>query len=96
MHIGLHHHRQQRPVDAAAGLQQGREERAFAQRGNAQLDVAGLGRQQPGPGAVAVSGAAGGALVAVGADALGGLSVNQRLQHKGKTLADEVEVTAGA
>jgi hypothetical protein len=33
MHVGLHHHRQQRPVDAAARLQQRREERARAQLG---------------------------------------------------------------
>jgi hypothetical protein len=31
MHIGLHDHRQQGPVDAAARLQQRREERPFPQ-----------------------------------------------------------------
>jgi hypothetical protein len=44
MHIGLHHHRQQRPVDAPTGLQQRREERAFPQLRDAQLNIAGLGR----------------------------------------------------
>ena len=96
MHIGLHHHRQQGPVDAAAGFQQRREEGALPQLGDAQFHIAGLGRQQPGAGPVAVGGALLGALIGPGADVLGRLGVDQRLQHQSKTLADEVEVTAGA
>jgi hypothetical protein len=43
--VGLHHDRQQRPVDAPAGFQQRREERALPQFWDAQFDVAGLGGQ---------------------------------------------------
>jgi hypothetical protein len=53
-----------------------------------------VGGQQPGSRAVAVGRAAGGPLVTVGADVLGGLGVDQRLQHHGQPLADDVEVTA--
>ena len=47
MHIGLHDDRHQGPVDPAARLQQRREERPLPQLGDAQLDIAGLGGQQP-------------------------------------------------
>jgi hypothetical protein len=40
--VGLHHHRQQRPVDPAAGLQQGGEEGPLAQLGDLELDIARL------------------------------------------------------
>jgi hypothetical protein len=93
--VGLHHHRQQRPVDPAAGLQQGGEEGALAQLGDLELDIARLGRQQPRPRAVAVGGTASAALIAAGADPLGSLGLDQRLQHQGEALADDVEVTAG-
>jgi hypothetical protein len=96
MHIGLHHHRQQRPVDAAARLQQGREERPLAQLGDAQLDIAGFGRQQPRSGAVAVGGALLAPLIGPSADVLGGLGLDQRLEHQGEPFADDVQVTAGA
>jgi hypothetical protein len=43
VHIGLHHHRQQRPVDATAWLQQRREERALAQLGDPKFDITCLG-----------------------------------------------------
>ena len=95
MDVGLHHHRQQRPVDPAAGLQQGGEEGALAQLGDLELDIARLGRQQPRPRAVAVGGTASAALIAAGADPLGSLGLDQRLQHQGEALADDVEVTAG-
>jgi hypothetical protein len=96
MHIGLHDHRQQRPVDPAARLQQRREERALPQLRDAQLHIAGLGRQQPGAGAVAVGGALLGSLIGPSADALGGLDLDQRLEHQGEPLADDVQVTASA
>jgi hypothetical protein len=41
--VGLHHHRVQRLIDPPPRLQDGREEAALAQLGNAQLYVAGLG-----------------------------------------------------
>jgi hypothetical protein len=96
VHIGLHHDRQQRPVDATAGLQQRREERAFPQFRDAQLDITGLGRQQPGASAVAVGGASLSALVAARADLLGGFGLDQRLEDQGERLADDIQVTAGA
>jgi hypothetical protein len=95
MHVGLHDDRQQGPVDAAARLQQGGEERALPQLGDAQLDVAGFGRQQPRAGAVAVGGALLGALIGPGADLLGSLGVDQRLQDQRERLADDVQVAAG-
>jgi hypothetical protein len=39
--------------------------------------------------------AAGGALVTVGADHLGRLGLDQRLQHHGQSLTNDVQVTAG-
>jgi hypothetical protein len=72
MHVGLHDDGQQGPVDAAARLQQRREERALPQLGDAQLHITGLGRQQPRAGAVAMGGAGVGALIPASADVLGG------------------------
>ena len=34
-------------------------------------------------------------LIGLSADVLGGLGVDQGLQHQGQTLADDVQVTAG-
>ena len=45
--VGLHHHREQGPVDAPAPFQDRREEAALAQLRDLQLNVAGLGGQQP-------------------------------------------------
>jgi hypothetical protein len=86
MHIGLHHHRQQGPVDPSARLQQRREERPLPQLGNLEFHIAGLGRQQPRAGSIAVGRPAGAALVAAGPNHLDGLDVNQRLQY----LADNI------
>jgi hypothetical protein len=94
--IDLHHHRQQRPIDPPARLQQRGEERPLPQLGDRQLDVAGLGRQQPLAAAVAVRRASVGALVAAGADDLLGLGVNQGLQHHLHRHADHIDLTAGA
>jgi hypothetical protein len=96
MHKGLHHHRQQGPVDAAARLQQGGEEGALPQLGDLEFHVAGLGRQQPRAGPIAMGRAARGPLVTVGADHLGRFGVDQCLQDHGQPLADDVEITAGA
>ena len=43
MHERFHDHRPQRPVDAAAGLEQRREERTLPQLGDLKFDVAGFG-----------------------------------------------------
>ena len=43
-----------------------------------------------------MSGAGLGALIGPGADVLGGLDLDQRLQHQGEPFTDEVQVTAGA
>jgi hypothetical protein len=48
VHVGLHDHREQRPIDPAALLQQRREERSLPQLRDLQLDVASRRRQQPG------------------------------------------------
>jgi hypothetical protein len=61
-----------------------------------QLDIASLGGQQPRAGAVAVRGPAGAALVAVGADVLGGLGIDQGLQDQPERFTDDVQATAGA
>ena len=52
MYVGLHDHGVKGLVDAPARLQDGGEEDAFAQLGDAELDVAGLGRKRPRPVAV--------------------------------------------
>jgi hypothetical protein len=101
VHVGLHHHREQRPVDAPAPLEDRREEAALAQLGNLQAHVAGLGGEQPVPAAVALGRAGGGALVVLGADVLGAdvlgrLGVDQGLEHELDALADDVDVATGA
>jgi hypothetical protein len=48
------------------------------------------------PAAVAVGGPGGRALVAAGADLLGGLGLDQGLQHQREAFADDVQVAAGA
>jgi hypothetical protein len=94
VHIGLHDHRQQGPVDPASGLQQRREERALPELGDAQFDIAGLGRQQPRSGSVAMGGALLAPLIGPSADVLGGLGLDQCLEHQGEPLADDVQVPA--
>ena len=64
----------------------------MAELGDGQVDVAGLGRQQPMAAAVAVRGAGVGAFVAAGADHLLGFQVDQRLQHELHRLAQKVKV----
>ena len=56
---------------------------ALAELGDVQLDVAGLGRQQPGAGAVAVGRALVGPLVAGGADGLARLELDELLERRG-------------
>jgi hypothetical protein len=59
----------------------GREERALPQLRDPQLDVAGLGGDQPRPGPIPVRHAGAGPLIAVGADVLGRLGLDQLLHH---------------
>jgi hypothetical protein len=47
VHTDLHHHREQGTVDPSATLQDRRDNAALAQLGDLQLDIVGLGRQQP-------------------------------------------------
>ena len=95
MHVGLHHHREQRPVDPAPPLQHRGEERPAAQLRDPQLDVARFGRQQPRPSAVALVRARLGALVQAGADHLRRLGVDQRLEHHLDARTDHVHIATG-
>jgi hypothetical protein len=96
VHKGLHHHRQKGPIDPPARLQQRREERPFPQLGDLELDIAALGRQQPRSAAVAVGGPAGSALVAAGADHLGGFGLDHGLEHQRQAFPNDIQVTASA
>ena len=77
--VRLLDHRQERPVDAPAGLQQGREEAAHPQLGDLELEAAHPGVQRLGAVAVAVGGPIGGAFVRVGPDHRAGLDLDQAL-----------------
>src|SRR3954451_4395298 len=94
--VGLHHHRIQRLVDAAAGFEDDREERPLPQLRDPQLDIAGLGGQQPVTCAVAFSGPGVGALILPGADPLGRLGFDQLLHDHPDRLADQIDTLAGA
>ena len=61
-----------------------------------QLDVAGLGGQQLGAGAVAFGDTLLGALVALGADHARGFELDELLEHGADRLADHVDTIAGA
>lgn len=96
MDVDLHDHRVQGLIDPPPRRQDAREERPGPQLGHRQLDVAGVGGQQPRPGPVAFGGAGLGALVAGGADRGGRLGVDQLLHRDADTLPDEVDALAGA
>jgi hypothetical protein len=70
--VGLHDHRVQCLVDAAAPLQQRREERPGSQLRDLHLDITGGRRDRLGAVSVAVHGATVGALIPAGADGSGG------------------------
>ena len=82
------------PGRSAARLQQRRVEAAAVQLGDAQLEVAGLGGGGRARGAVVV-GCPSGPRWYGGADALGGLQLDQGLQHQLQPRADKVEVAVG-
>lgn len=82
MEIGLHHDRVEGLVDAAAPLQQGGEERPGAELGDLQVQVAGGGRERPGPGAVSLGRAGVGAFEWSGADESGRFGVDELLVER--------------
>jgi hypothetical protein len=77
-------------------LEQGREERAGPELRDAQLDVAGLGREEPAARTVAVGRPLVGPLVPGRADRLGGLELDQLLEDERHRLAQDVAAAAGA
>ena len=85
-----------RLVDTPARLEQAREETTGPQLGDLQLDIAGLGGQQPAPVPVAF-GARGPrcARSASGADHLGRLGLDQLLEDQADRFADQVEAVTG-
>ena len=68
----------------------------FAQLGDPQPDVAGLGGDQPRTRAVAVGHPLLGAFVAAGADPLGRFGFNQFLHHHPDRLTDKIHAVTGA
>jgi hypothetical protein len=94
--VGLHDDCVERLVDAAARFEDDREVRPLAQLRDPQLDVAGLGGQQPVTCAVALGGPGIGAFVSGSADPLGRLGLDQLLHHHPHRLADQVDAFAGA
>ncbi len=96
MDIGLHDDGPEGPVDPPARFEQGREERSGAELRDAQLDIARLRREEPAPAPVAVGRPLVGALIARGADRLGGLKLDQLLQDERHRLAQDVRVATGA
>ena len=83
-------------VDPPPRLEEARQERAVPETGDVELDVPGLGGQQPGPPPVAVRRALVGALVPPGADRLGHLELNQLLEHERHRVAQDVGAVARA
>jgi len=96
MNIGFHDHREQRTVDPPAALEDGREEASLAELGDLELQVAGLGRQQPIPGPVALRGPGARALEAFGAYPGGRLGIDEGLEHELDAPAHDVDLAAGA
>jgi len=70
---------EQRLIDAAAPLQQGREERALPQLRDPQIQVSGSRRQRPGSGPVAVGRAVAAALKRANTDERGRFRIDQLL-----------------
>jgi hypothetical protein len=93
--IGLHHHREQRLIDAPAPLQQRREERAGPQLRDPQLQIPRRGRERARSGAVALGGAGVGALVRGRADHRGELGLDQGLVDRGGRRAESVVDVGG-
>jgi len=94
--VGLHHHREQGPIDPPATLENGREEAAVAQLRDREFDIAGLRGQQPRAGPVPLVRAARGPLVRRSADHFGRLRVDQCLQHHLHAEADQIDIPTSA
>jgi hypothetical protein len=84
------------PVDPPPGLQQGREEGTAPELGDAQLDIAGLGAEEPAATAVAVGRPGVGPLVPASADGLLGLELDELLEDERHRVAHDVGAAAGA
>jgi hypothetical protein len=82
-------------VDTPAGFEQAREERTRPQLGDLDQHITGRGRHRFGAGAIAGGGSGVAALIAAGTDLLGGLGINQRLQHRREHHAHHL-ITVGA
>ena len=79
MHVGLHHDREQRLIDAAAPFQQDGAERPLPERRDLQSEVPGGRGQGPQAAAVAMGDAVAGPLARGGADDRGDLRIDQLL-----------------
>ena len=77
-------------IDATPALEHTRKERAFAQFGDLQFNVAGFRGEQARARPVSLRRAREGAFVALGLDDLGRLGVDQRLIEKRDHLANEI------
>ena len=88
--VGLHDHRVQSLIDAAAGLEDRGQEAAGAQFGDLQREIAHLGGQGTGPVAVAVAETLLGALVPIGTEEGGKLQLDQPLQAMACQLRDQL------
>jgi hypothetical protein len=91
--IGLHRHREERPVDTVATFQDGREEAPSSELGDGQIHVARLGRQQSRAVAISLVGPGLAALVRPGPDGLGRLGFDQSLEGELDRSPDLVDVT---
>src|ERR1035441_999434 len=96
MHVGLHDHSEQGPVDPASAFQDAREEAALTELGDLQIAVPGLGREQSVTAPVALGGPACRPLEPVSSDLSGGLSIDEGLEHELHASAHDVDVAAGA
>ena len=94
--VGLHDHRVQGLVDAATRFEQRGHEAALAQLGDLQFHVSGPRGQQPPPVPVALGHPAGSALIAGRADRVGGLGLDQLLEHQAHRVAHQLRAPAGA
>ena len=68
VHVGLHDHGEEGPVDAPTALEQRREERPLAELRDLELEIASLGGQRPGPVPVSLGGSRIGPFEAAGTD----------------------------
>ena len=91
MDVGLHDDGIEGHIDAAPGLQDGGEEAASAELGDSQLNVTGLGGQQPWTVTVALGRAITGPLIAPGTDNRGQLGLDELLADQADGFSDEVQ-----